>query len=212
VLARAVHRSKRQIEELVAELAPVADVPFSVLRLPQRPAADPVAFPPVAVSPNVELGPDRAAAAVPVPLRTALIQPVAPSRYRVQFTASGEFQAKLGRLRDLMRTAVPDGDLAAILEIAVTEKLARLEARRFARTPAPRKGTDDTHVAASGSRYVAAAVRRAVYERDGGRCRYVTGDGRRCTARHDLEFHHHHAHARGGDRSVVNLRLMCADP
>jgi hypothetical protein len=34
---------------------------------------------------------------------------------------------------------VPDGDLGAIVEQAVTEKLQRLEARRFARTQAPRK-------------------------------------------------------------------------
>ena len=33
-----------------------------------------------------------------------------------------------------MRSSIPDGDLAAIIEQAVTEKLERLEARRFART------------------------------------------------------------------------------
>ncbi len=36
VLARAVHLSKRQIEELVAELAPKPDVPPSIRRLPKR--------------------------------------------------------------------------------------------------------------------------------------------------------------------------------
>ena len=38
-----------------------------------------------------------------------------------------------------MRPSVPGGDLAAIIEQAVTEKLERLESRRFARTEAPRK-------------------------------------------------------------------------
>ena len=33
-----------------------------------------------------------------------------------------------------MRPSVPDEDLAAIIEAAVTEKLERLEARRFAKT------------------------------------------------------------------------------
>ncbi len=38
-----------------------------------------------------------------------------------------------------MRPSVPDGDLAAILEEAVTEKLQRLEAKRFGKTSSPRK-------------------------------------------------------------------------
>jgi hypothetical protein len=39
-----------------------------------------------------------------------------------------------------MRSCVPNGDLARIIDQAVTEKLERLEARRFARTKAPRQG------------------------------------------------------------------------
>jgi hypothetical protein len=68
-----------------------------------------------------------------------VVEPLAPGRYKVQFNASAALHDKLERLRDLMRPSVPDGDLAAILEQAVTEKLQRLEARRFARTPAPRR-------------------------------------------------------------------------
>ena len=55
-----------------------------------------------------------------------------------------------------------------------------------------------------------AAVRRAVHERDGGRCRYVDEQGRRCTARQGLEFHHRHPFGHGGDHSVGNIALMCA--
>ena len=36
-----------------------------------------------------------------------------------------------------MRSSVPDGDLAAIIEEAVTEKLERLEAKRFAKSKSP---------------------------------------------------------------------------
>ena len=66
-----------------------------------------------------------------------MVEPLAPGRYKVQFTASAELHDKLERLRALMRPSVPDGDLGAIVEQAVTEKLQRLEARRFARTQAP---------------------------------------------------------------------------
>jgi len=33
--------------------------------------------------------------------------------------------------------------------------------------------------------------------------------GRRCTARHELEYHHRHPFGRGGDHSVANLSLAC---
>ena len=72
-----------------------------------------------------------------------------------------------------MRSEVPGGDLAAIIEQAITEKLERLEARRFARTSTPRKGLPETDPSPS-SRHIPAAVQRAVRERDQNRCRYLT--------------------------------------
>ena len=107
-----------------------------------------------------------------------------------------------------MRPQVPDGDLAALIEQAVTEKLERLEAQRFARTKAPRKGLRETSLAPS-SRHVPAAVRRAVYERDGGRCRYVDDTGRRCPERNRLEYHHLHPFGYGGDHNPQNIHLAC---
>jgi hypothetical protein len=107
-----------------------------------------------------------------------------------------------------MRLSVPDGDLAAIIEAAVTEKLERLEARRFAKAKNPRKRLSESDTSPS-SAYIPAAVRRLVRERDGDRCRYVDAQGRRCTARDRLEFHHRQPHGYGGDRSPDNIRLMC---
>jgi hypothetical protein len=48
-----------------------------------------------------------------------------------------------------------------------------------------------------------------VHARDGGRCAYRSSDGLRCARRHDLEFHHKHPFAHGGDHSPGNLALMC---
>ena len=108
-----------------------------------------------------------------------------------------------------MRTDFPDGDLAAIIEQAVTEKLQRVEARRFARTKAPRKELADTETAPV-TRDVAAAIRRAVRERDGARCHFTDAQGRRCAERGWLEFHHIHPFGLGGDHSPGNLRLLCS--
>jgi hypothetical protein len=137
-----------------APLAPLAPLPLLATQaLPARPG-------------SIEA---LAAAGSAPSTASGSIQVLAPARYKVQFTASAEFCQKIERLKALMRASIPDGDLAAIIDDAVGEKLARLEARRFATSAAPRKSLDDTSTAPI-SRYVPAAVRRRVYRRDGGRC------------------------------------------
>ena len=231
LLERAVHKSKREIEELVAELAPQPDARSLMRKLPERPARALELGPDRALDLAAEHGPDRASDSAaergqdrvpeggagvarvdasprsPAP-QPAVIQPLAPARYRVQFTAGAALHDKLERLRALMRSEVPDGDLAAIIEKAVTEKLERLEARRHGAAKSPRKdlGTTDT---SPSSRHIPAAVRRAVRERDGGLCRYVDAQGRRCSERHRLEYHHRRPFGLGGDHSPRNICLMC---
>lgn len=141
-----------------------------------------------------------------MPARPAVMEPLAPARYKVSFTAGAALRDKLERLQALMRFSVPEGDLAKIIDRAVTEKLERLEAKRFAKTKAPRKGLAGTDTAPK-SRYIPAAVRRAVHVRDGDRCTYRDGLGRRCTRRGDLEFHHREPFGRGGPHRPV--ALMC---
>jgi hypothetical protein len=221
----AAHKSKRQIEELIAELSPRPDAPALMRKLPERRAGlrpdavtpelrlDGVVIPvrlPLGSAVPVELRPDRVETArTPTAARPARVEPLAPARYKVQFTASAELHDKLERLQALMRSSVPDGDLAAIIEAAVTEKLERLEARRFAKAKRPRKSLSESDIRPS-SRHIPAAVKRIVRERDGGRCRYVDEQGRRCTARDRLEFHHRYPHGYGGDPSPDNIALMCA--
>ncbi len=147
-------------------------------------------------------------ARVATPIRPAVIEPLAPGRYQVRFTASAELREKLECLQALMRSSVPDGDLARIIDVAVTEKLQRVEAKRFGKAKAPRRELAETDTTPS-SRHIPAAVRRRVHERDGGRCAYRDKYGRRCDKRHDLEFHHKQPFARGGDHSPANLTLMC---
>jgi hypothetical protein len=298
LLGRATHRSKRQIEELIAEICPRPDVPSLVRKLPGRTGGEPLPparFPArgedriaadvagdVARADRIEL--DRAAvsasresAGVAPPLVSlsgaeasggpelrpggvgsprCVVEPLAPSRYKVQFTASAQLKDKLERLQVLLRSELPDGDLGAVIEKAVTEKLERLEARRFAKTRArartatgaqsstaaqthtitqpttasqpaiqtqtqgrtqaataaaskPRSSTLPSPGARGHVRHIPAAIRRAVHERDAGRCRYVDETGRRCPERYRLEYHHLHPFGMGGGHSPENLRLMC---
>jgi hypothetical protein len=227
LLQRATHKSKRQIEVLVAECAPRPDVPVSIRKLPDRSPAGSAATAATLLSDDRELGPDRVRAAttqdrLPTqgqlgPIGTVVavspaqpaVEPLAPGRYKVQFTASAALCEKLERLKELMRSSVPDGDLARVLEAAVTEALERREARRFAKTKAPRKTLANTDTAASTSRYIPAPVRRISHASDEGRCCFVAPNGRRCGSYRRLEFHHLVPWARRGDRSPGNIRLMC---
>ena len=54
-----------------------------------------------------------------------------------------------------------------------------------------------------------AAVRRAVRKRDGNQCGFVDKNGRRCTERRHLEFHHHDPFGRGGDHDPAKISLRC---
>jgi 5-methylcytosine-specific restriction endonuclease McrA len=58
-------------------------------------------------------------------------------------------------------------------------------------------------------RHVPAAVRRAVFERDGNQCTYTADTGMRCPETHRLEFHHLTPFAVGGEHDVSNIALRC---
>ncbi len=119
------------------------------------------------------------------PPKPVAVEPIAPARYKIELTASAELRDKLERLQKLMRSS----DLAAIIDEAVTEKLERLEAKRYGKTKSPRKSLDNTDTSPT-SRHIPAAVKRVVHARDQGRCTYVDENGRRCTESEQLEIHH----------------------
>ncbi|HJS75499.1 MAG TPA: hypothetical protein VJ921_14500 [Vicinamibacteria bacterium] len=197
VLTRAAHKTKREIEELVAALVPKPDVPASVRKLPV----------PSAPVETCQLRPDAVQnetppPSVPPPAAPA-VQALAPARYKVTFTASAELRGKLERLEALL-----NDDLAAVIEAAVTEKLERVEAKRFGMTKARRINLDETDTSGV-SRYIPAAVRRVVFERDECQCTFVDAGGRRCAERHGLEFHHESPFGLGGDHDPRKIHLTC---
>ena len=77
LLARAVHKTKREIESLVAELRPRPDVPSVLRKLPEEPAASTIAKAPVGLVP----GP------VPeCPPPSAVVEELSPARVSVMAT------------------------------------------------------------------------------------------------------------------------------
>ena len=228
VLRRATHRSKREIEELVAELSPRPDAAAWIRKLPEPQASRATATLRAAgICAGIGIGARaRAGCTVDAGVPGLLARLRAGDSTRSGHSHGGCLApwGRSGRPRPQRRlrsarghrSPVPGplqgavhGDLAAIVEAAVTEKLQRLEARRFASTPKPRKTLAVSDTTASSSRQIPAAVKRVVRERDGNRCRFVDAQGRRCTQRDGLEFHHRHPHGLGGDRSPDNLSLLC---
>jgi 5-methylcytosine-specific restriction endonuclease McrA len=96
--------------------------------------------------------------------------------------------------------------VGTILDLALDALLEKLDKAEFAATSKPRA---QKSVPKPGKRHIPRWVKRAVRERDGGQCTYVSADGRRCTKRTHLEYDHVVEFARGGESTVENLRLRC---
>ncbi len=111
---------------------------------------------------------------------------------------------KLRSAQDLLRHAVPTGDVAVVFDRALTVLVHTLQREKLAQVERPRRAWK----AALDSRHIPAAVKRAVVARDGGRCAFVGAQGR-CTDTGKLEFHHVTPFAEGGEASVENIQLRC---
>ena len=135
---------------------------------------------------------------------SARLTPLSPQRFAVQVTIGQETHDKLLYAQSLLGHAVPTGDLAAVLDRALDALIPRLEQRRFAATARTRPGRRSKR-----ARCVPAQVRRQVWERDQGRCTFVSDNGHRCEARTRLEFDHVDPVARGGVATADNMRLRC---
>jgi hypothetical protein len=209
VIADASGRSRQDILELIARLAPRPDVPSSVRKLPTTTPA-----PTVTASASVVTSPAAAAVVAaeasvltPPPIRRPIIEPTSPERYRVQFTVGKETHDKLRRLQALLRREIPNGDPGAIFDRAVTLLLEKVEKAKIgaAATPRPiRPGTDTSR-----SRHTPSESKRVAWRREGGQCGFVAKNGQRCTERAFIEFHHVEAHALGGKPTPDNIGLRC---
>ncbi len=141
---------------------------------------------------------------VPTPTPKALVAPIAPDRYKMQFTVSRETYEKFRRAQDLLRHTFPKGDAAAIFDEALTVLVEKVSRTKLAATSRPQSRA----LFSPRSRHVPASVKREVWHRDGARCAFVGTDGR-CTETGFLEFHHVVPYAAGGETTVENVELRC---
>ena len=138
------------------------------------------------------------------PARPAVVAPLAPERYMVQFTVTRETYDKLRRAQNLLRHTIPNGDPAAIFDRALTLLLKEAERTKLAAAVRPRLSAP-TKV---GARHIPAAVKRQVWARDAGQCGFIGTNGR-CVERGFLEVHHVVPFAAGGPATTENIQLRC---
>ncbi len=209
-LAAICHKSKREVECLVAAIRPQPAVASSVRKLPQPVLTPPVVTTPLAAVPvatDAVVGPPASIPALPVPARApsaAVVSPLGLERYKVQFTVSRETYDELRHAQDLLRHTLPTGDPGVIFARALTLLVAELERTKLAATARPRTAKPT----AQGSRHIPAAVKREVWARDGGHCAFV-GTHNRCPERGFLEFHHVVPYAEGGASTTGNVQVRC---
>ncbi|WP_394841704.1 hypothetical protein LZC95_32095 [Pendulispora brunnea] len=152
--------------------------------------------------------PDTPSLIRPLPNATAhRVEPIAPERYEVQFTATKDLKEKLDHATNLMRHANPRGDLSVVVERALDLLIDELEKRRLGKAKRPAAPGPTRESTRPG--YVTRAVRREVFARDGAQCTFIDECGRRCESRAFLELDHVQARALGGRDTVPNLVVRC---
>jgi hypothetical protein len=204
LIASATHKTKAEIERLLAERFPQPDLATLIQPITPVPARS---------DQTLELAPgpvqDVVMSSPPVMERVAepapaKVTPLAPQRFGLQVTIDAETQQLLQDVRALMGHTVPSGDIAAVLRESLRLAKQALEKRRYAQVSKPRPGRRT-----KSARHIAAHVRREVWTRDQGRCTFVSDTGHRCESRTRLEFDHVLPVARGGEATSANLRLRC---
>ncbi|MFL5299346.1 MAG: HNH endonuclease [Anaeromyxobacteraceae bacterium] len=133
-------------------------------------------------------------------------EPLTADLRRLHVTVSRRFLEKLAAARDALSHRLPDGGTEAVLEAALDLLLAAQDKKRGL-VKKPR--TSPAPPSAS-SRHVSAAVRRAVFIRDGGCCQWSMSSGGVCGSRTRVELDHIVPVALGGASTVSNMRLLCA--
>jgi len=228
VLALAKHKTIRDVEALVASLAPQPDVPTTLRALPNRnPTAQMLAAPALAAAPVGALAVTAPTSAVPLPAASAPTaptpapaplpprrdrdpEPLAPGRYKLTLTISESTRGKLKQLEDLLAHKIRKGDTAAILDRALDVLLTQVRKRKMGITQKPRspRVTAPTPNEQQ-TRDLTASVRREVWSRDNGRCGFLGEDGHRCNETRGLQFAHIEPWAKGGANTAENLGLRC---
>jgi 5-methylcytosine-specific restriction endonuclease McrA len=203
VITQAQGKTRRDIEKLLATLAPKEAFEPSFRKQPSREKKATTER-----KPSPPTGGQRTG---------DLFTPATEDRYNVRFSAGKEFTDKFERLAEVLGVESPHRHMEEILglalEIALEKKdpQRKLERRRKreARKPSARPGERETSESPAVTRRVPPEVRERVLERAGYQCEYCGPDGSRCSSRTGLQVEHTKPFAVYQTHDERYLRAFC---
>ena len=204
LFAKARGKSRRELETMVAAMMPHPPQPDYTRRLPVAGGWS------VAVT-----SPTHVVEALPAsrPWEWQAIVPIALDRVRIGFDAGVAVMGLIDRARQVLRHKYPQGRLEDVMKEALEIFLDRKDPQRrlgLVATPAAAAAQPRFVRAMAAGRYVPAWVKKAVWQRDGGRCAWRFPDGTLCGSKDWIEFDHVRPFAKGGrSDSPRNIRLLC---
>lgn len=192
LLEKAKGMGRREVEQLVAALAPNPDAADVVRSVPRPSVAALAVIMPAQGSPLMNLqAHDRTMS-------------IAPERVQFSFSGSEELRRALERLRDLLRNKFPFARLEDLILEVARDYLDRHDPQRKLRL-APQKPARPEE-----TRRIPQWVRDRVWARDQGRCAFLAEDGKRCQETGGLELDHVLPWSKGGrSDDPENIRLLC---
>ena len=129
------------------------------------------------------------------------VRPVADGLSKIEMTVPDAFLEQIEEALDLDSHLDPNRERFAVLSRALQAYITMRKRKRQKETDRPMKPRNEP------SKTVPAGVVRAAYEASGGRCTYVSREGRRCTAQAFLELDHIIPKAHGGPNNQI--RIYC---
>jgi hypothetical protein len=148
------------------------------------------------------------------------MEPLSAEQRRLHVNVSKAFVKKLQGARAGLSHSIPGATLEQVLEAAL-DLLLEKQARTRGQVKRPRAvvaiptatptPTEPPPLRREGPRVaIPAAVKRAVWQRDAGRCSWPLDGGGCCGSTHRLELDHIVPWADWGGETEANLRLTCA--
>ncbi len=198
------HVSKRQAKAVAAAILPAAVVPRREVVTQVAKVVRPVVHPDLL---RADFRPDETLPSRPEPeARPALpmrVEPLTATESRIHLTVSNQFLEKLEAARrgqgHVQPGATKEQAIEAALDLLLEKQASRrAEVKRPQKNPRP--ATPD---------HVTAAVKRAVWARDEGKCQWKLDSGGVCGSEVRLEIDHVVPRGKGGPSTVENCRILC---
>lgn len=152
------------------------------------------------------------------------LRAVSATHTEVKFLVEEEFISELEELKAMLSHKMPNASLKELMAFALKQTLKELRPKEpkeknsvdkqpapptsEAKQSSPQQQPTPPALVVKNTRYIPVEVKRQVWKRDQGQCSFNCG-GKRCGAKHFLEFDHIKPFALGGEATAENLRLRC---